>query len=169
MLITFLAIFSSQAFGRQWTVHWEAAKGETECSIVYEPRTLDELRSKLPAGHPEANADIKKGAAPAKASTKTIGTFHGNRVLAIELEVPTSYYSRYFMIVAEVETEKFMPVYIHQYAQGSHCHGSPRYRESKTEFTVTITSRTIGTDPSEQTFRVTCDLKSPPKIERVDA
>ena len=70
MLITFLAIFSSQAFGRQWTVHWEAAKGETECSIVYEPRTLDELRSKLPAGHPEANADIKKGAAPAKASTK---------------------------------------------------------------------------------------------------
>ncbi len=121
----------------------------------------------LPSGHPEANADIKDGLKPAKSTTNLLGTFNGSKVIAVELEVPQTYYSRYFLIVTEVEDGKFMPIYIHQFAPGTHGHGSPTFKASKSDFSVTVTSETIGTDPSEDAFQITCNLTTTPKTEQL--
>lgn len=163
----YIALLSVNAFGAEWHIRWEAAKGETVCAIPYEPRSLDAILSALPAGHPEADADLKDGLKPAKSTTEFLGIFNGRRVLAVELEVPRSYYSNYFLIVAEVEDAKFMPVYIHQFARGAHGHGKPTFRTSDSNFSVEITSETLGADPSEKAFWITCNLKSPPKTEHV--
>jgi hypothetical protein len=166
-ILSFIALLAANAFGAEWSIRWEAAKGETVCTIPYEPRSLETIVSTLPAGHPEANADLKDGLKPAKSTTELLGTFNGSKVLAVELEVPQSYYSRYFLIVAEVDDAKFMPIYIHQFAPGVHDHGKPIFKASDSNFSVTITSKTIGTDPSGDVFRITCDLKTPPKTEQV--
>jgi hypothetical protein len=167
LLLSFIALLAVNAFGAEWSIRWEAAKGETVCAIPYEPRSLETIVSTLPAGHPEANADLKDGLKPAKSTTEILGTFNGRKVLAVELEVPQSYYSQYFLIVAEVEDARFMPIYIHQFGPGTHGHGKATFRASDSNFSVTITSKTIGTDPSEEAFRITCDLKTPPKTEHV--
>ena len=166
MLVATFALLSMPVFGSEWSIRWEAAKGDSVCSIPYEPRSLDSIQSSLPAGHFEANADIKDGLKPAKSSVEFLGTFKERKVLTVELEVPTSYYSRYFLIVAEVENGKFMPIYIHQCAPGSHGHGKPTFKACESDFTVTVTSLTHGTTPMEVVFRITCDLKSPPKTEQ---
>jgi hypothetical protein len=165
LILSFIALLAANAFGTEWSIRWEAAKGETVCAIPYEPKSLETILSALPAGHPEANADLKDGLKPAKSTTELLGTFNGRKVIAVELEVPQSYYSRYFLIVAEVDDAKFMPIYIHQFAAGVHGHGKPTFKTSDSNFSVTITSKTIGTDPSEEVFRITCDLKTPPKTE----
>lgn len=167
LLVSFIALLAVNAFGAEWLIRWEAAKGETVCAIPYEPRSLETIVSALPAGHPEADADLKDGLKPAKSTTELLGTFNGRRVLAVELEVLQSYYSRYFLIVAEVDDAKFMPIYIHQFAPGVHGYGKPTFKASDSNFSVTITSNTIGTDPSEKAFRITCDLKTPPTTEHV--
>jgi hypothetical protein len=167
LLLGFIALLSIDASGAEWSIRWEAAKGETVCVIPYEPRPLEAILSALPSGHPEANADIKDGLKPVKSTTELLGTFNGRKVVAAELEVPQTYYSRYFLIVAEVEDGKFMPIYIHQFAPGAHGHGLPTFKASESDFSVTITSTTIGTDPSEEAFRITCNLKTPPKTEQV--
>ena len=167
LILSFIALLAVNAFGAEWSIRWEAAKGETVCAIPYEPRSLEVVLSALPAGHPEANADVKDGLKPAKSTTELLGTFNGRRVIAAELEVPQSYYSRYFLIVAEVEDAKFMPIYVHQFAHGVHGHGKPTFKATDSNFSVTITSKTIGTDPSEEAFRITCDLKTSPKTEHV--
>lgn len=165
LLASVIALLSVNAYGAEWSIRWEAAKGETECAIPYEPKSLESILSALPAGHPEANADIKDGLKPTKSSTELLGTFKGRKVIAAELEVPQAYYSRYFLIIAEVEDRKFMPIYIQQFAPGVHGHGRPTFKSTESNFSVTITSETIGTDPSAEAFRITCDLKSPPKTE----
>lgn len=167
LLLSFIALLAVNASGAEWSIRWEAAKGETVCSISFEPRSLESILSALPAGHSEANADIKDGLRPAKSTTELLGTFNGRKVIAAELEVPQTYYSRYFLIIAEVEVGKFMPIYIQQFASGVHGHGKPTFKSSESDFSVTISSKTIGTDPSEQEFRITCDLKTPPKTEQV--
>lgn len=167
LLLATFVFLSLPLLGGEWSIHWEAAKGDSMCSIPYEPRSLDSIQSSLPAGHLEADADIKNGLKPAKFSTEILGVFKGRKVLTVELEVPTSYYSRYFLIVAEVEDRKFMPIYIHQFAPGSHAHGKPTFRSSESDFLVTVTSTTHGTSPSKETFRITCNLKTPPKTEQV--
>jgi hypothetical protein len=169
ILTSILVLLSTQAFCAEWSIRWEAAKGDSVCSIPYEPRSLDSILSSLPVGHFEANDDIKNGLKPAKFSTELLGTFKGRKVIAAELEVPRSYYSRYFLIIAEVEVGKFMPIYIHQFAPGAHGHGKPTFKSSESDFTVTVTSTTIGTSPSEKNFRMTCNLKTPPKTEQVVA
>jgi hypothetical protein len=169
LLALIFALLSIRAFGAEWSIRWEAAKGDSKCSIPYAPRSLDAIQATLPSGHPEANADIKNGLKPAKSSSEVLGTFEGRKVVAVELEVPDTYYARYFMIVAEVEVGKFMPVYIHQYAPGAHGHGKPSFAVGKSGFSITVTSTTRGTSPSEETFRVTSDLKSSPKTEHVVA
>ena len=166
ILLYILALLSTPAFCAEWSIRWEAAKGDSVCSISYEPRSLDTILSTLPAGHIESNADIKNGLKPTKSSTKLLGLFSGRKVIAAELEVPQSYYSRYFLIIAEVEDGKFMPIYIHQFAPASHGHGKPTFKSSESDFTVTVTSTTIGTTPSEKNFRITCNLKTPPKTEQ---
>lgn len=167
LLVSFVAFLAVNAFGAEWPIRWETGKDETVCAIPYEPRSLETIMSALPAGHPEANADIKDGLKPAKSSTEPLGTFNGRKVLAVELEVPQSYYSKYFLIVAEVHDAKFIPIYIHQFAHVVHGHGKPTFNASDSNFSVTITSNTIGTDPSGEAFRITCDLKTPPKTEHV--
>jgi|GEM_PF-6306720 len=166
LLASIIALAAANAFGSEWTIRWEAAKGESICKIAYEPRSLDSILSSLPAGHFEANADIQNGHKPARSSKEILGTFKGRKIIAAELEVPHSYYSRYFMIIAEVEEGKFMPIYIHQYSPGGHGHGKPVFKATKSNFTVTVSSDTIGTDPTQDFFRITCDLKSPPKTEQ---
>jgi hypothetical protein len=167
LLISFIALLAVNAFGAEWSIRWEAAKGKTVCTNPYEPKSLEAVVSALPAGHQEANADLEDGLKPAKSTTELLGTFNGRKVLAVELEVPQSYYSRYFLILAEVDDAKFMPIYIHQFAPGAHGHGKPTFRASDSNFSVTVTSKTIGTNPSEKAFRITCDLKTPPKTEHV--
>lgn len=166
-LFCLIALFSVNAFGAEWSIRWEAAKGGTVCAIPFEPRSLEEILSVLPAGHPEANTDIKNGLKPANSTTELLGTFSGRKVIAAELEVPESYYSRYFLLLAEVEESKFLPIYIHQFAPGVHGHSKPSFKASNLNFSVTISSRTMGTDPSEESFRITCDLKTPPKTEQI--
>ena len=167
LLLATLALLSMPVFGAEWSIRWEAAKGDSVCSIPYEPRSLNTIQSSLPAGHFEADADIMDGLKPSKFSTEILGVFRGRKVLTVELEVPTSYYSRYFLIVAEVEDGKFMPIYIHQFAPGSHGHGKPTFKASESEFSVAVTSATHGTTPSKEAFRITCDLKAPPETEQV--
>lgn len=167
LLLSILALLAVKAFGAEWSIRWEAAKGESVCAIPYEPKSLESILSKLPAGHPEANADLKDGLKPAKSTTELLGTFNGRKVIAVELQVPQTYYSRYFLIVAEVENGKFMPIYIHQFAPGGHGHGKPTFQATESAFSVMINNKTIGTDSSEDVFRITCDLKTPPKTEQV--
>jgi hypothetical protein len=169
LLLNIIALLSIDASGAEWPIRWEAAKGETRCAIPYQPKALEAILSALPAGHPEANADIKDGLKPAKSTNELIGIFNGRKIIAVELEVPKSYYSRYFLIIAEVEDARFMPIYVHQFAPGAHGHGKPTFTSSQSDFTVTVTSKIIGTPASEQEFRITCDLKTPPKTEQVVA
>ena len=165
LLLSLIALLAVNALGAEWSIRWEAAKGETVCTIPYQPRSLEAILSALPAGHPEADADLKDGLKPAKSTTELLGTFNGRKVIAAELQVPQTYYSRYLLIVAEVENGKFMPIYIHQFAPGVHGHGKPTFEASESDFSVTITSKTIGTDPSEKGFRITCDMNTPPTTE----
>lgn len=167
LLLIFIVLPTGDAIGVEWSIRWEAAQGKTICAIPYEPKSLETILSELPAGHPEANADLKKGLKPTKSTTEILGTWNGLKVLAIELAVPHSYYSKYFLIVAEVDNAKFMPIYIHQFAPGVHDHGKPNFKAADLNFSVTISSKTIGTTPSEEVFRITCDLKTPPKTEHV--
>jgi hypothetical protein len=167
-LAILFTLLATNAFGAEWSIRWEAAKGDTLCTIPYSPRSLESMLSSLPAGHPEANADIKEGLKPSSSTMELLGTFQGRRVIAAELEVPQTYYSRYFLIIAEVEDGRFMPLYIHQFSPGAHGRSKPNFQASKSDFTVTITSDALGTDPSSHQFRITCDLKSQPKTEQVD-
>lgn len=167
LLVSMIALMAMNASGAEWFIRWETAKDEGICQILYEPKSLQSTLNSLPAGHPEANADINDGLNPSKSSKEIIGTFKGRRVIAVELEVPQTYYSKYFLIVAEVEEGKFMPIYIHQFAPGVHGYSKPVFKASESHFTVTVTSDTIGTQPGTDTFRITCDLKSPPKTEQV--
>lgn len=167
LLVCMITLMAMNASGAEWSIRWEAAKGESVYQIPYEPKSLQSILTSLPAGHPEADADINDGFKPSKSSKEIIGTFKGRRVIAVELEVPQTYYSKYFLIVAEVEDGKFMPIYIHQFAPGVHGYSKPAFKASESDFTVTVTSDTIGTQPRTDTFRITCDLKSPPKTEQV--
>lgn len=162
-LLILIFLLPLQAWAADWKIRWEAAKGETECVISYEPRSLDEFVSALPAGHAEANADRKDGLAPAGAEVRLLGQIQGRKVFAVELRVEKTYYARYFLILAEVEDGRYMPIYVHQFAPGTHGHGDPVFESGEQSFSVVVSSDTHGTSPRSKRFRITCDLKSPPR------
>lgn len=161
----FLLMASFSTAAEDWKIHWGAAKGDVECILPYNPRPLDQFTHEIPEGHAEANDDRKGGLVPASATTILLGKFNGRKVLSLELHVDGGYYNRYFLILAEVEPSKYMPLYVHQFARGAHGHGQPQFAATHQNFSVSITSETHGTSPSSERFKITCDLKSPPKTE----
>jgi hypothetical protein len=40
LILSLIALLAANAFGAEWSIRWEAAKGETMCAIPYEPRSL---------------------------------------------------------------------------------------------------------------------------------
>ena len=164
-----LLLLPLQLWAGDWKIRWEAAKGDLECTIPYQPRPLDEFLCALPSGHLEANADIKSGLVPASSTLELLGRFRGRKIFSLELHVAKTYYTRYFLILAEVEAGQYMPIYVHQFAPGAHGHGKPVFKAEEGSFSVLVSSDTHGTGPSSESFLITCDLKSPPKTEQVDA
>ena len=161
--IAVLICISTCSLADEWSVHWEAAKGETTVSVPYQPRDLSEFLTALPAGHLEADADIKDGYTPAQATVVHLGTFKGSKILSVEQQVPDSYYNRYHFILAEVEPDKFFPIYVNQYAVGHTSHAQPVFADHGDTFSVTVSVTVLGTAPSTVTHKITSNLKEQPK------
>ena len=167
LCILLLSLVSALAESAEWTIYWEAAKGELTSKIPYDPKPLQDYLFALPSGHFEANEDIKSGLTPSKSTVELIGKFKGRKIVSVEHEIEDTYYSRYFIILAEVELGKFMPIYVHQYSPVAHGHSKPVFVSKEKAFSISIDSLVHGTTPSHTTCRVTSNLKSPPRTEQV--
>lgn len=161
VVLFFLSLHGSAA---DWTIRWEAAKGEDQATIPYAPRPLESYLKALPAGHFEADADISEGRKPGKSTVTELGSHKGRRVVGVELEVADTYYNRYFMILGEVEPDKFMPSYVHQYAKGAHGHGRPFFTSGEDICNITLTSDVLGSPQTYRTYLIRWDLKSEPLV-----
>ena len=168
-IIAALISITTCSYAAEWSIYWEAAKGETTVSVPYQPKEFSVFLTELPAGHFEADADIHAGYTPAQATVVPLGTFKGRKIFSVEQQVQDSYYNRYHFILAEVEPDKFFPIYVNQYAVGHTSHNQPVFADHGDSFSVSISVTVLGTAPSTITHKITSNLKTQPKAEQVIA
>jgi hypothetical protein len=95
-----------------WPVFYDCEKGPTQLHISREPQTMDFYMNEIP----EWNYDLR--VPPAKinsAKINELGKVDGLRVIEAQLVLTDMYYSDVVMILQEVESGRFLPVYVQDY------------------------------------------------------
>lgn len=99
----------------KWGVFYDAEKGPEKISIPYEPQPLNFYTNRIPTW----NYDFREPA-PVKINSfeiKTLGEVGGLRVIEMRLSVSDDYYTDGLMLLQEVAPDKFLPVYVQDYAR----------------------------------------------------
>jgi hypothetical protein len=95
-----------------WPVFYDCEKGPTHLSISCEPKTLDSYTN----GIPDWNYDLRVPAAKIKsAEIKNLGDVDGLRVVEVRLVLTDMYYTDAVMVLEEVGSGRFLPVYVQDY------------------------------------------------------
>jgi hypothetical protein len=110
---------------QNWPVFYDCEKGPTHLSILREPQTLDSYTN----GISDWNYDLRIPAAKINsAEIKNLGQVDGLLVIEVRLVLTDAYYTDAVMILEEVESGLFLPVYVQDYN---------RYTRSPSESVIT--------------------------------
>jgi hypothetical protein len=151
----------------KWSIYWIAAKGGFKTTIELNPKPLGDYLTSIPSGHSEADQDIKNGHIPHETKIRLLGTFKNHQIFTLEHDVTGSYYSKYHIILAEVEPDKYMPLYIHQYNHGHEKPVALTFVDQHSNFTVSSSIQVIGqgVGSTKDHYSVTYDLKEAPILK----
>ena len=97
---------------QNWPVFYDCEKGPTQLSISREPQMIDFYANEIP----KWNDDLR--VPPAKinsAKINELGEVDGLRVIEVELTLTDMYYSDAVMILQEIDSGRFLPVYVQDY------------------------------------------------------
>jgi hypothetical protein len=97
---------------QNWPVFYDCEKEPTQLSISREPQMIDFYTNEIP----KWNDDLR--VPPAKinsAKINELGEVDGLRVIEVELTLTDMYYSDAVMILQEIESGRFLPVYVQDY------------------------------------------------------
>lgn len=166
--ITLALIISESIHAESWTIPWRAAKGDLAATIPFEPKELSHYLLSIPEGHLESNADIKNGYTPIRTNVEIIGTFRDRKILSFEQEIEESYYNRYYFVLIEVESERYLPIYVSQYFVGRLTHSSPILTKNEEEFKIQLSVTSNGRPPHTKYYEITSNLKNEPRVEQTD-
>ncbi|MGJ8674272.1 hypothetical protein [Rubritalea sp.] len=167
LLLLLLALQTCLCHAEEWTIHWIAAKGDLKATISPSPKTLDHYFTSLPSGHLEADQDIQSGHTPATSSIRLLGTFKDRKIFTLTHEVKGSYYSRYHVILAEVQAKKYIPLYVHQYNLGHEKPVALTFVGHNSTFTITSSIQFVGqgVGNTKEHYAVTSNLTDPPILK----
>ncbi len=158
------AVLSSAAQGmgpRQepFKIPWESDKNGGGVSIVEAPAPLEHWLLQIPAGQEEADIDRKAGHKPSSAVVRHVADFHGRSILQVTLKVDGSYYNWYYLILAELQEGRYLPIFIRQTAEGM-WKVSERVTNSTDEnLEIEVSSRVNGTSPGTTLHRLQLNEK----------
>lgn len=111
LLFAFFAITSIHA-KQEWSVFYDSEKGADHLSVSREPQPLDFYTNAIPSW----NSDLRLASAKIiSANVKEEGIIAGLRVVEIRLSLRDMYYSDALMILEEMKSGHFLPVYIQDY------------------------------------------------------
>jgi len=95
-----------------WPVFYDCEKGPTHLAISREPQIIYLYTN----GIPDWNYDLRVPAAKINsAELKDLGEMDGMRVVEVRLALTDTYYTDALMILEEVESGRFLPVYVQDY------------------------------------------------------
>jgi hypothetical protein len=167
-LITILLVsLASLCHAEDWPIYWIAAKGQPQTKLTLKPKSLDEHLNTLPSGHSEADQDIKSGHVPFSSSIRFLGIFKDRKLFTLEHNVLDSYYTTYHIILAEIEPNKYAPIYVHQYNPGHEKPIALTFVGHNSNFQIRSTIQTVGqgVGDTKNHYSIISNLSDPPTLE----
>jgi hypothetical protein len=119
ILLCLALVLSGGLFGcstmnrcNNWPVFYDCENGPTHLAISREPQIIYLYTN----GIPDWNYDLRVPAAKINsAELKDLGEMDGMRIIEVRLALTDTYYTDALMILEEVESGRFLPVYVQDY------------------------------------------------------
>ena len=144
-----------------WPVFYDCEKGPIHLSISREPQTLNFYTN----GIPDWNYDLR--VPPAKinsAKINELGDVDGLRVIEVRLALTDMYYSDTVMTLQEVESGRFLPVYVQDYNRDVRWPSSNVITNENRKIIVNVGMDYEGTGHFHNHYKITISPKHDPIV-----
>lgn len=134
-----------------WPVFYDSEKGPEQISISREPQAVDFYTNGIPAW----NHDLIVPAAKINSSAiKELGNVDELRVIEVRLALTDMYYTDVVMILKEVESGRFLPVYVQDYNRHVRWPTTNRITTGRKQLTVDAGMDYAGTGHFRSRYKI---------------
>jgi hypothetical protein len=145
-----------------WPVFYDSEKGPTQLSISRAAQTVDFYTNGIPVW----NYDLLFPAAKINsAAIQDLGDVDGRRVIEVQLALADMYYTDVVMVLEEVESGRFLPVYVQDYNRDVRWPTANIIIREKKQLTINAGMEYAGTGHFHHHYKITIAPNRNPVVE----
>ncbi len=134
-----------------WPVFYDSEKGPTQLSISREAQSIDFYTNGIPAWNYDLPVPAAKINSPVM---KDLGDVGGLRVIEVRLALTDTYYTDAVMILEEVDSGRFLPVYVQDYNRQVRWPTANSITKEKKQLTVNAGMEYAGTGHFHNHYKI---------------